>query len=327
MIQRHIIFAVALIAIASAGWTTQARAESVLYESCEEYAVAAPSLDPISPDRFYQVNDRIYSRLIRQDDDRNPSPELATSWSVNDNATERTLTLQEGVHFHDGSDVDAADVKYTLERINDPALESPVASVLGMIDHVEIIDDHTAKIVLSSPHAGLPVLLMDYRIRILPDGSGDTIQENPIGSGPFKLDTYNPETGIADLTLPYPGVPETLARLRDHGHRMAVCANKPDAPTRAVLEALGLAPFFDSVVGGDAAPAKKPDARHLLAVLDRMHATASDAIMIGDGTDDLLVAEAAGVPSILVRYGYGLRSPTSAAPVAIIDAFEDLPAA
>lgn len=139
------------------------------------------------------------------------------------------------------------------------------------------------------------------------------------------LDLY--ETGIAELTLPYPGVPETLARLRDDGHRMAVCTNKPDIPTRAVLDALGLAPFFDVIVGGDSAPAKKPDARHLLAVLDRMAAGRDDAIMIGDGTNDLLVAEAVGIPSILVRYGYGLRRPSTTPPAAVIDNFAALPAA
>ncbi|MEX2297699.1 MAG: phosphoglycolate phosphatase [Dongiaceae bacterium] len=139
------------------------------------------------------------------------------------------------------------------------------------------------------------------------------------------LDLY--ETGIAELTLPYPGVPETLARLRDDGHRMAVCTNKPDGPTRSVLDALGLGSFFEVIVGGDSAPVKKPDARHLLAVLDRMQASPREAVMIGDGTNDLLVAEAVGVPSILVRYGYGLRHSSTTPPAAVIDTFAALPAA
>lgn len=153
----------------------------------------AESLDPLSPNRFYEVNDMIYSRLVRQDQAGQPSPELATAWTPNADATEWTLTLQPGVTFHDGSAFDAADVVYSLGRIEDPALESPVAAVLGFIDRVEMIDPLTVKIVLETPHAGLPLLLLDYRVRMIPDGSGATIQENPIGSGPFKVESFDAE--------------------------------------------------------------------------------------------------------------------------------------
>lgn len=170
-----------------------AQAESIFYRDYDLGDGASPSLDPMSPNRFYQANDLIYSRLIRQDETGAPAPELATEWSVNDDGTEWTLKLREGVRFHDGSAFDAADVKYTLERINDPALESPVASVLGMIDHVEVIDPLTVKIVLSSPHAGLIALLMDYRVRMIPEGSGETIGTEANGTGPFKMQTYDPE--------------------------------------------------------------------------------------------------------------------------------------
>jgi peptide/nickel transport system substrate-binding protein len=193
MLSRQLFFTLSFAMIAAFAVPAESHAESVLYRDYDLGDGASPSLDPISPNRFYQANDLIYSRLIRQDDEGEPAPELATSWTVNDDATEWTITLQEGVRFHDGSAFDAADVKYSFERINDPALESPVASVLSMIDHVDVIDDHTAKIVLSSPHAGLVVLLMDYRVRIIPDGSGDTIGENPNGTGPFKMETYDPE--------------------------------------------------------------------------------------------------------------------------------------
>jgi len=189
----RLLATVALAFAAIAAAPIDARAESVLYRDYDLGDGASPSLDPISPNRFYQANDLIYSRLIRQNDAGEPAAELATSWTANADATEWTLTLQEGVTFHDGSAFDANDVKYTLERINDPALESPVASVLGMIDHVEVVDPLTAKIVLSTPHAGLVVLLMDYRVRMIPEGSGDTIGTEPNGTGPFRMDTYDPE--------------------------------------------------------------------------------------------------------------------------------------
>ena len=153
----------------------------------------AESLDPLSPNRFYEVNDLIYSRLVRQDDAGRPSPELATSWTANADATEWTLKLQPGVTFHDGSAIDAADVAYLLGRIEDPALESPVSAVLGFIDRVEVVDPMTVKIILEAPHAGLPILLLDYRVRMIPDGAGPTIEDNPIGTGPFKVESFDPE--------------------------------------------------------------------------------------------------------------------------------------
>ena len=153
----------------------------------------AESLDPLSPNRFYEVNDLIYSRLVRQNDAGQPSPELATSWTANADATEWVLTLQPGVTFHDGSAFDAADVAYSLGRIEDPALESPVSAVLGFIDRVEVVDPLTVKIILEAPHAGLPILLLDYRVRMISEGSGPTIEENPIGTGPFKVESFDAE--------------------------------------------------------------------------------------------------------------------------------------
>jgi peptide/nickel transport system substrate-binding protein len=181
-----------LLALAVAA-PAAANAESIFYRDYDLGDGASPSLDPISSNRFYQANDLIYSRLVRQDENGAPSPELATEWSANADATQWTIKLRGGVRFHDGSEFDAADVKYSFERIKDPALESPVASVLGMIDHVEVIDPLTAKIVLSSPHAGLIVLLMDYRVRMIPEGSGDTIGTQANGTGPFKMQAYDPE--------------------------------------------------------------------------------------------------------------------------------------
>jgi peptide/nickel transport system substrate-binding protein len=171
--------------------TGPALADTVLRRANDLSFGGSESLDPISANRFYEVNDLIYSRLIRQGDDGRPAPELAQTWTANDTATEWTLTLQPGVTFHDGSTFDAADVKFTLERIKDPALESPVTDVLGFIDGVDVVDPLTASIRLSTPHAGLPLLLMDYRVRILPEGAAEPFG---IGTGPFKLDSYDPES-------------------------------------------------------------------------------------------------------------------------------------
>ena len=153
----------------------------------------AESLDPISPNRFFYANQMLYSRLVRQDQNGQPSPDIATRWSASKDAKTWTFELRQGVKFHDGSDLNAADIKYTLERIKDPKIDSPVAAVLGVIDTVKVINDHKVEIKLSAPHADLPLLLMDYRVRIVPENSGDNIAKTGIGSGPFMLDELDPE--------------------------------------------------------------------------------------------------------------------------------------
>ena len=184
---RHLLAAAAATALAA-----PALAEKVFYRANDLSFGGAESLDPLSPNRFYEVNDMVYSRLVRQQDG-GIGPELATSWTANADATEWTLTLQPGVTFHDGSAFDAADVAYSLGRIEDPTLESPVSAVLGIIDRVEVIDPLTVRVVLGAPHAGLPLLLLDYRVRMIPEGAGPTIEDNPVGTGPFSVDSYDPE--------------------------------------------------------------------------------------------------------------------------------------
>ena len=137
--QRVAIPFVVFMTLASA-----ADADTILRRANDLSFGGSESLDPISATRFYEVNDLIYSRLIRQDETGRPAPELAQSWTANETATEWTLTLQPGVTFHDGSTFDAADVKFTLERVKDPALESPVTDVLGLIEAVDVIDPMTA---------------------------------------------------------------------------------------------------------------------------------------------------------------------------------------
>ena len=98
-----------------------------------------------------------------------------------------------GVKFHDGSDFDAADVVYTLEHVRDPEFDSPAASTIGMVDTIEAVDRLTVKMTLKAPYADLALQLMDYRMRMIPEGSADTIGTTGIGTGPFILETLDPE--------------------------------------------------------------------------------------------------------------------------------------
>ena len=149
--------------------------------------------DPIHPNRFWQVTEKTMNRLVRPAPSGEPVADLAVSWSANDSADVWTFKLREGVKFHDGTDFDAADVVDLLNRIKDPELDSPVASVLAVMETIEAVDPLTVKITLSTSHADFPLLMMDYRIRMTPSGSGDTIGQTGIGTGPFMLETLDPE--------------------------------------------------------------------------------------------------------------------------------------
>jgi phosphoglycolate phosphatase len=128
-------------------------------------------------------------------------------------------------------------------------------------------------------------------------------------------------------TRPYPGVTETLSDLAERGCRLAVCTNKPEAATRLVLAGLGLDRFFGAVLGGDSTPWQKPDARHLLAAVAALGAAPSEAVMIGDNENDAGAAKAAGIPLVLVAYGYARVPVETLAADRLIQSFEELGAA
>ncbi|MEM9010186.1 MAG: phosphoglycolate phosphatase [Pseudomonadota bacterium] len=114
------------------------------------------------------------------------------------------------------------------------------------------------------------------------------------------------------LTLPYPGVLSALQALRHGGHPLGICTNKPGEMARRVLADLGLAPFFDAVVGGGDAPALKPDPSALRAALAPLGA--ARALFVGDSEVDAATAAAAGLPFALFTAGYRKE------PVAAFDA-------
>lgn len=132
---------------------------------------------------------------------------------------------------------------------------------------------------------------------------------------------------LADRSTPYPGVVDTLAQLFDAGHRMAVCTNKPLAPTMEILGAFGMARFFRSVAGGDSLPVRKPDAGHLLGLLEMLGSAPDKAVMIGDSHNDIQVAINAGVRSIAVSYGYRREPVEELGADLVVDRFEDIPLA
>lgn len=136
------------------------------------------------------------------------------------------------------------------------------------------------------------------------------------------LDHYQAHS--ADLTRPYPGVVEALTTLKSAGARLAVCTNKLTALSTPILKKLDLARFFDAVVGGDAAPAPKPDARHLIHAVEAAGGRIDRAVMVGDASTDAGAARAAGTGLVLVSFGYTEIPPAELAPDILIDHFDEL---
>jgi len=129
-----------------------------------------------------------------------------------------------------------------------------------------------------------------------------------------------------DTTRPYPGVVGTLGALRSAGHPMGIATNKPQASTERLLAAIGLAPFFLAVAGGDRHPFRKPDPRHPLAVLEAIGGRSDRALVVGDDPVDLEAGHAAGLPVALATWGYARRPYDTLEAEARLDRFDEIPA-
>eukprot|EP01034_Spumella_vulgaris_P011912 gene11912-15154_t len=98
-------------------------------------------------------------------------------------------------------------------------------------------------------------------------------------------------------------------------------------PSRMILEHLRLMPPISDVAGADSFPVRKPDPRHILMLLERMGGDPKRAVMIGDSTHDAEAARGAGIPAVLVSWGYTARPASELGADAVIDRFDALPAA
>jgi phosphoglycolate phosphatase len=123
----------------------------------------------------------------------------------------------------------------------------------------------------------------------------------------------------------YPGAIETLDVLKRDGWRLALCTNKPAAVTMIAVKALGLSPYFDTVVGARDDLAKKPAPDMIAACLVPHGIAPAEAVMVGDSAADHGAARAAGTAVVLVDFGYSKVPVASLAPDAVVSALSDIP--
>ena len=105
-------------------------------------------------------------------------------------------------------------------------------------------------------------------------------------------------------TRPYEGIEQVVSSLAK-GHTLAVLTNKPEAPSRRLLDAFGLAPYFREIIGGDSGPVRKPDPSGLRRLMEQSGAEAADTWLVGDSMIDVETARRAGVMMCVALYGFG----------------------
>ena len=157
-----------------------------------------PGLDPAhtTTGDGYMLTQAIFSNLTRVDENLEPKPQLARAWEANATSSVWTFHLVQGVKFHNGREVTADDVVFSIERILDPKTASRGAKALGPIKRVFAKDKHTAVFELTGPYADLPLQLGNTFARIVAKENIDKIGREPIGSGPYRLKEYVPGSRV-----------------------------------------------------------------------------------------------------------------------------------
>jgi len=152
-----------------------------------------PHLDPTAGaaaaiDEIVYAN--VFEGLTRIDRNGAVKPALAESWSVSDDGKIYTFKLHTGIKFHDGTDFDANDVKFSLDRARGEKSTNAQKGLFKAITSVDVVDAATVKITLSSP-AGNFLFNMGWGDAIIIGSeSAETNKTTPVGTGPFKFSKW-----------------------------------------------------------------------------------------------------------------------------------------
>ena len=152
-----------------------------------------PHLDPTSAaagaiDSVLYSN--VFEGLTRFMGDGSVVPGLAESWEISDDGLTYTFSLRSGVTFHDGTTMDAEDVKFTLDRILADDSANAQKALYAAISAVEVVDPATVRITLSEPNGNMLFNLAWGDAVIVAPESIENIKQQPIGTGPFKFDSW-----------------------------------------------------------------------------------------------------------------------------------------
>jgi len=185
-------------------------------------------------------------------------------------------------------------------------------------------------------HMGRPELPDDLIASYVGDGApmlirralGADADNEPLVSGGLEYFLAYYREHKLDHTIVYDGVVEALGRIRQAQNgvprRMAVLSNKPVNPSRAIVEALGLSPFFIHVYGGNSFPTKKPDPHGAQTILRETKTPPEQTLIVGDSAVDVITGRNAGLWTCGVTYGFAPHTLRDAPPDVLIDRPQEL---
>ncbi len=175
-----------------------------------------PHLDPTSAaagaiDQVTYAN--IFEGLTRFTSTGAIVPGLAESWEISDDGLTYTFRLHDGVKFHDGTTMDAEDVKFSLDRARGEDSQNAQKALFAAISEVNVIDPLTVEIRLSEPDGNLLFNLAWGDAVIVAPESIENIKTNPVGTGPFRFAGWVQGDSITIEKNPdYWGTPAKLER-------------------------------------------------------------------------------------------------------------------
>ena len=150
-----------------------------------------PSLDPHVASLLNQRNlfTLLWNGLVRYDETMQVQPDLAEKWEIVDPKT-FVFTLRKGVKFHNGRELTAEDVKFSIERVQNPDTKSRYVSSVEKIGSVDVVDTNTVKLNLSQPNVIQHHELVD--VKIVPKEAAADLNAKPVGTGPYQFAEFVP---------------------------------------------------------------------------------------------------------------------------------------
>ncbi len=152
---------------------------------------------PVTPDPFREIANyawdvmrNVYEGVVSLDENYDPIPMIAESWDQSDDGATYTFHIREGLKFHNGEELDADDVKYSLDYYRENAFR---ASDLGAIESVTVLDPQTVQVDLNRTQGNFLVALgAPIGPVVVPEGSADDdgLVTNPVGTGPYQIDSF-----------------------------------------------------------------------------------------------------------------------------------------
>jgi len=203
------------------------------------------NLDPrIGLDAYSErIDELLFDDLCTRDEHLNIQPGLADRWDIPDPLT-YVFHLHQGVTFHDGRPLTSRDVKWTFDSLLQGQIRSTKAAAYRPVDHIDVPDDYTVVFHLKEPFATFLWNVSDGAIGIVPYGSGDEISRHPIGSGPFRFVSAEPDKEVViERSDSYWGKKARLQRVR--------FTVVPDATTQALELRKGSADIANNALTGD----------------------------------------------------------------------------